>query len=117
MLHRQNRTGKPGIWACDDHNDRIKCAVDGCSRTRKRTGQGYQEWLCPVHWKRHCPPRSLRRRCYHRFFRDAKRHGWTEQRAAQFWRFWDTLCRLANQAAASNAFDTTEINKLFGWNE
>lgn len=114
-----NRTGKPGIFACDDHKDRTKCAIEGCATSTKRES-GSAEWLCPVHWRRHCPPRSLRRRVYHRFFRDAKKLGWTERRTAQFWRFWDTLVRIANAAEAQDAFEAAEvkrINEMFGWTD
>ncbi len=91
------------------------CAIRGCQRTKAGVQDG--GWICEVHWRRHCPPRSLRRRVYHRFFRDAKRHGWTERRTAQFYRFWDTLVRIANAAEARDEFDMTEVNKLFGWTD
>jgi hypothetical protein len=118
-LFRQNRTGKMGIWACHDHRMRIKCGIEGCIRTTAKTkpDYGYQEWICGVHWRRYCPPRSLRRRAYHRFFRDAKKHGWTERRAAQYWRFWDTLLSAANAVEKNDKVDMTEINKMFGWTD
>ena len=113
-LFRMNRPGKPGIWACEEHRDRTKCAIDGCSRSCKR---GPWEWVCSVHWRRYCPPRSLRRRAYLAFFRKAKRHGWTERLTAQHWRFWDTLTRAANAAESAGSIDIAEINKLFGWTD
>lgn len=118
-LQRQNCPGKPGIWACAAHNDRIKCAIAGCGRTRARSGAGYQEWMCAEHWRRYCPPRSMRRRIYHRFFRDAKRHGWTDERARAFWRFWDAIVASAQarHAAGAPSIDMREINMLFGWND
>ena len=118
-LFRQNRTGRPGIWACHAHRQRIRCSIDGCTKTHtsKHDHGGAEEWICSVHWRRHCPPRSLRRRTYHRFFRIAKRHGWSERLADQYWRFWDLLLRLANKAEKSDAIDMSKINKLFGWDQ
>ena len=95
--------------------DRVRCAINGCDRSTGRTGT--TDWICSVHWKRHCPPRSLRRRAYHRFFAKAKRHGWSDELNAQFWRFWDLLVRLANEAEGRAAFDMSEVNKMFGWTD
>lgn len=91
----------------------IRCSIDGCeAHTERDVGS---DWICSTHWRRHCPPRSLRRRAYHRFHRDAKRHGWTEKRVAQYWRFWDTLVRAANAVKKTDKLDMTEINAMFGW--
>jgi len=81
-----------------------------------------------VHWRRHCPPRSLRRRTYHRFFRLAKIHGWgwkgrDGRRARLDWRFeefWTSLIRAANAVERGDEMDMTEIekiNNLFGLGE
>lgn len=114
-LTRQNRKGKPGIWACADHLDRIRCVIDDCRRTRK--GKPVEEWVCPEHWRRYVPPRSLRRRAYHAFFRRAKRRGWCEKSAAQYWRFWDTLVSVIRAEHARGVVDMTEVNRLFGWSD
>lgn len=82
-------------------------------------------WICGTHWRRHCPPRSLRRRTYHRFFRLAKLHGWgwkgdNNRHPRLDWRFdqfFANLIRIANAAEEAQQIDMTEINKLFGWTE
>lgn len=116
-LFRANRTGKPGIFACEAHLDRTKCAIDGCSRSCKRENGSPWEWICSVHWRRYCPPRSRRRRAYLAFFRKAKRHGWDDRLAAQYWRFWDTLTRVANAAESTGSIDMATINQMFGWTD
>jgi hypothetical protein len=93
---------------------RCPCSIEGCHRS---TARKTSVWICGTHWKRHCPPRSLRRRTYHRYFARAKRHGWTPEIERGFWRFWELLVRLANAAEKRDAFDMTEINKLFGWTD
>lgn len=101
----------------------ITCNVEGCTRTTSRVGG--DAWICGVHWKRYCPPRSRRRRAYHWFFKQAKRHGWHWKgptgRGAnldwRFWRFWDALVRVANAGEKADTLDMTEINKLFGWDD
>lgn len=116
-LYRVNRPGKTGIWACRQHTDRAKCSIEGCNRSTKREGGGPWEWICSVHWRRHCPPRSRRRRAYLAFFRKAKRQGWDQMLDEQYWRFWDTLVRVANAAESAGTIDTSQINKMFGWND
>lgn len=116
-LRRMNRTGKPGIWACPDHQDRTKCSIEGCARSTKRQNGAPWEWLCAVHWKRYCPPRSLRRRAYFAFFRKAKRFGWNDDLAAKYWRFWDSLTSGANKLEQRGYPDMKEINKMFGWDD
>lgn len=104
----------------------LTCCISGCQRIK--TGVEGGQWICSIHWRRHCPPRSLRRRTYHRFFREAKRHGWDWRGAdgqsspleAKFWRFWDALVRVANVAEASDQFEAAEvarINQMFGWTD
>lgn len=105
-------------------NEITVCAIVGCTHTTRR----YPEmrpgwWICAKHWCRHCPPRSRRRRAYHAFFAQAKRHGWgfkgTDGKSARldyrFWSFWDRLVRVANTAEAKGHLDIAEINALFGW--
>lgn len=115
-LHRQNRTGKPGIWACGAHFSRTKCSIDGCARTRDRDKAG-QEWICGEHWRRYVPPRSRRRRTYHGFFREAKRSGWTDDSYARFWRFWDLIVASANARHAAGTVDVAAIHKFMGWDD
>ena len=111
---------------CGKHIDRNPCAIDGCKRT---TGLGgsvrtTDAWLCSEHWKRFCPPRSARRRAYHRFFAKAKKMGigkgqrWPDDLEASYWRFWEALIGSARaRHAAGGTIDQDEINKLFGWEE
>lgn len=114
-LTRQNRKGKTGIWACSEHLNRIRCAIDDCRHTHR--GVLGEEWICAEHWRRYCPPRSRRRRAYLAFFRRAKRHGWCEKSAAQYWRFWDTLVAVIRAEHTRGAVDMTEVNRLFGWSD
>lgn len=102
----------------------ISCAIDGCThQTGRHEHQG--AWICSTHWRRHCPPRSARRRAYHRYFREAKRHGWgyrgkTGRQPRLDWRFWDfwkRLVRFANIAEQAGKIDMTEINKMFGFTD
>ena len=101
----------------------IRCSIEGCeAQTARDVGSA---WICSTHWRRHCPPRSLRRRAYHRFFRQAKAHGWgykgRQGKSARldwrYWRFWDLLVRVANAAEKSDKLDMTEINAMFGWTD
>lgn len=94
---------------------RIKCAIEGCKRTSG--GEPGQQWICSVHWRRYCPPRSRRRRAYLAFFRKAKRFGWDADLRERFWRFWETLVRNANAKEAGGAIDKAEISRLFGWDQ
>lgn len=89
-----------------------KCLIEDCThRTSRDTGP----WICAVHWRRYCPPRSKRRRAYHAFFREAKRTGWTDDLCARYYRFWNLMVRSAHARHRADAVDMTEINKLFGW--
>lgn len=104
----------------------VRCAINGCTaETAQDVGSA---WICSTHWRRHCPPRSLRRRTYHRFFREAKKHGWdyngpkgtSQELRWRYWKFWEMLVRLANAAEARADFEAAEINKIntmFGWND
>jgi hypothetical protein len=109
---------------CAKHIDRNPCAIEGCSRTTGLNGsvRTTDAWLCPDHWRRFCPPRSARRRAYHRFFAKAKKMGigkgqrWPDDLEASYWRFWETLIGSARaRHAAGGTIDQDEINKLFGW--
>lgn len=103
-----------------------RCAIDGCkAETSRDVGTA---WICGTHWRRICPPRSLRRRTYHLFFRQARKHGWDylgpsgkgPQLRWRYWRFWEMLVRVGNAAAARADFEAaeiTKINAMFGWND
>jgi hypothetical protein len=108
-----------GQSRCRQHHDRNPCAIEGCQRTRKTPDDGRlatDQWICSEHWRRYVPPRSLARRTYHAHFRQAKRHGWTDERERKFWRFWDTLVASARRRATEGHVDEATINQLFGWN-
>lgn len=103
---------------CNRHKDRNPCAIEGCKRTRAAKGHfRNDQWLCSERWRRYVPPGSPMRRAYHRFFRLAKRHGWTDDLRRRFWRFWDALVKRVRRQATDGRLDETEINKMFGWSE
>ena len=110
-------SGNGRNWRCAKHLGRNPCAIEGCSRTRA-VGEDRQhatdQWMCSDHWRRFVPPRSMRRRAYHAFFRRAKRHGWSDELTAQFWRFWDSLVASARRRAAGGHLDIAEIERMFG---
>lgn len=99
-----------------------RCSIEGCTReTQKYNGW----WICSVHWRKHVPPRSLRRRTYNRYFRTAKLHGWRykgrdgkrERLDWRFERFWMHIIRAINLAEKEGAIDMAKINTMFGWDE
>lgn len=107
-----------GSYRCDKHRDRNPCVIEGCKRTTAANGRyGSDQWLCSEHWRRFVPPHSPMRRAYHRFFRLAKRHGWTPALRRRFWRFWGGLVAQARRKAAGDDLDMGEINKMFGWED
>jgi len=115
--------GKParewirGLWGrCQQHAMRNPCAIEGCRRTTPTLGRvSDSAWLCGDHWRRFVPPRSRMRRTYHAHFRRAKRHGWTDESAAKYWRFWSTLIAVARRRAVEGRVDQKAIAELFGW--
>lgn len=111
-----------GEWAagderCHRHRDRNPCAIEGCQRTTKapRGRLADDGWMCAEHWRRHVPPHSKLRRAYHRFWRIAKKTGWTPELIRRFNRFWDGLVARARREASGGRIDVDEIHKLFGW--
>lgn len=111
--------GHSDNWRCGKHRDRNPCAIEGCKRTTAAPeGQlATDQWLCSEHWRLYCPPRSMRRRLYHRYFRKAKWFGWTPELERSFWRFWDRLVADARKRATDGYIDETEINRIFGWGD
>jgi hypothetical protein len=104
-----------GQARCNRHHDRNPCAIEGCTRTNAVNGQyADDQWLCTVHWRIGCPPRSAMRRTYHRFFRRAKKLGWTDDSRASFWAFWNRLLVRARKRCAGDV-DMNEVNRMFGW--
>lgn len=106
-------------YRCSSHRDRNPCAIEGCCRTTKMPAAqpANDRWLCGEHWRRFIPPRSPERRVYHRLFRLAKRHGWTPELRARFWRLWDGMVARARRRSADGHLDQAEIERMFGWQE
>lgn len=104
---------------CPKHQGRNPCAIQGCRRTTiaHRGRLADDAWMCSLHWRQHCPPHSKLRRAYNRFWRIAKREGWTRELARRFNRFWNGLVARARRASTEGAIDVAEINRLFGWTD
>lgn len=106
-----------GAVRCDRHYGRNPCAIEGCKRTTAAPSSGElrnDQWFCGEHWRRYVPPRSLRRRLYHRFFRLAKRDGWGDDLRRRFWRFWDRLVADARRRATEGDLNMDEIERIIG---
>lgn len=106
-----------GQARCEKHHARNPCAIEGCTKTTS-TDKGPRrddQFLCAEHWRRFVPPRSRRRRIYHAYFRKAKRYGWNDRLAAQFWRFWHRIVADARKRSQDGHIDEAEINRLMGW--
>lgn len=111
---------------CTKHAARNPCCIEGCSRTTAahRGVLRDDQWFCGEHWRRFCPPRSLRRRTYHAHFRRAKKlaqrlgsaddYEWTDASLAQFRAFWDGLVRTARRRADCGHIDMALLERLFG---
>ena len=104
-------------YRCEKHSNRNPCAIEGCTRTTSAEdiAKRSDQWICGTHWRAYVPPRSVRRRAYHAFFRKARRHGWDDDLRRRFWRFWDQLVATARKRAAEGYINETEIKQLFGW--
>ena len=102
---------------CWRHTDRNPCAISGCkhSTSAEHIGHALDQWICSEHWRAYVPPRSLERRVYHRFFRQAKRYGWTDELQLRFWRFWSGLVARARRRADDGHVNVEEINRIMGW--
>lgn len=104
---------------CAKHHDRNPCLVEGCRRTGK-AGRGEladDQLICGQHWRTYVPPGSAMRRTYRRFWRLAKKHGWTPELIARFERFWRSLVRRVRARATDGFLDQREIEQMFGWSE
>ena len=102
---------------CTKHKGRNPCAIEGCARTIKAPASGrlsIDDYFCAEHWRQFVPPGSAERRIYRRFFRRAKRYGWTAASRNAFWRFWNRLVA-RSRAKAAGDLDVAEINRLMGW--
>lgn len=109
---------------CAKHRQSHACVIEGCRRSRStKHVPTTEDYFCGEHWRLYCPPRSLRRRTYHAFWRRAKKLGlapsdpWPPRLERQFWRFWETLVRNARAKAAGGSLDEAAINRMFGWDE
>lgn len=111
------RARQPGQIRCRKHADRNPCAIEGCQRSTKAPESGalrLDQWFCGEHWRAFVPPGSAERRIYHRFFRVAKRYGWTHARERAFFRIWDRIVSRA-RARGRGDLDVAEINRVMGW--
>lgn len=109
----------PEAWRCQMHQSRNPCVIEGCSRSTAAR-QGILEtdgWMCAEHWRRYVPPRSPLRRAYSRFFRIAKREGWSIGLRNRYWRFWAGLVARARRQSTEGRLDMAEINAMFGWTD
>jgi hypothetical protein len=114
--HGYNETNR--CWA---HRDRTPCSIEGCTKGRKFADGVFPAggWICGIHWRQVCPPRSPLRRTYLRFFRIARKLGvengrWPADLERRYWRFFAGM--IARYHRRLDGFvDVGEINKLFGW--
>ena len=104
---------------CRRHLGRNPCLVESCPRTRdaSRGEIADDQAICGVHWRRYVPARSPLRLTYNRFFRVARRDGWSPELIQRFEQFWNGLVRRIRRAEASAVLNRTEIDRLFGWSE
>lgn len=102
-------------FRCRKHVGRNPCLVEGCKRSFKaENGYGNEHNICGTHWRELVPVGSPERRIYNRFFRRAKRFGWTDSTVDAFNRFWAALVRRV-RARARGDVDMREINRIMGW--
>lgn len=100
---------------CHSHRGRNPCCIDGCKRSTAAThGLALDSWFCSEHWRAFVPPGSPERRIYNRFWRRAKKFGWTNDSVAAFHRVWDRIVSRA-RARARGDVDMREINRVMGW--
>lgn len=108
---------------CWSHRGRTPCAIEGCTKSRKFESGCYDDatWVCGIHWRQVCPPRSTLRRTYLRFFRIARKLGveksrWPADLERRYWRFFRGLIS-RHHRRVEGFIDEAEINKLFGWDQ
>lgn len=106
---------------CHKHRGRTPCSIDGCRKSRKFEGYVSDErvWVCGIHWRQVCPPRSPLRRTYNRFFRIARKLGvakerWPDELERRYWRFFGGMIARYHRGLVGY-IDEREINKMFGW--
>lgn len=107
---------KGANFRCRKHVDRNPCVVEGCTRTGTVRGGDYgtDHIICGRHWREFVPVGSPERRIYNRFFRRAKKYGWTNESIAAFERFWKALVSRV-RARARGDIDMREVNRIMGW--
>lgn len=121
----QNPMVPDGRWRCNFHLRNNPCGVDGCTNSHRAQHSLHNQidWVCSVHWKQVCPPRSVWRRTYLRFFRIARKLGveksrWPDDLERRYWRFFEGMVRRYDRRASGEVFvDEAEINRMFGWGE
>lgn len=70
--------------------------------------------VCSTHWRSFVPVGSAERRIYLRFFRKAKRYGWTDDSIEAFHRFWRALVARVRSKSRGD-LDPADINRIMGW--
>jgi hypothetical protein len=116
--------GTNGTNRCYKHREHTPCSIEGCTKGRKFKDGVFAagSWICGVHWRQVCPPRSPLRRTYLRFYRIARKLGipeggdWPPKLEQRYWRFFAGMIRRYHRGMAG-WIDVDEINKLFGWEE
>lgn len=108
-------------WRCEKHSRSHACVIEGCRRSTVTKGTPSSEvWICGEHWRLYCPPRSLRRRAFRRFWAKAKKlgatggHDWPDELERQYWRWWETFVSMARAKAAGGHINIAEIERMFG---
>lgn len=110
------------INRCHAHRGRTPCAIEGCTKSRKFEAGCWDvaTWVCHIHWRQVCPPRSPLRRTYLRFYRTARKLGlkagdrWPGNLETRYWRFFRAIVGRYHRGV-TGFIDEAEINKLFGW--
>jgi hypothetical protein len=106
---------------CWTHRAHTPCSIEGCTKGRKFANGVFPAggWVCGIHWRQVCPPRSPLRRTYLRFFRIARKLGvekgrWPVDLERRYWRFFSGMIA-RHQRRIEGFVHEAEINKLFGW--
>lgn len=101
---------------CRKHVGRNPCMVEGCKRSGKvgHNGYGNDHLICGPHWRSFIPVGSPERRIYNRFFRRAKKYGWSDSSIDAFDRFWRALASRV-RARVRGDLDMNEVNRIMGW--
>lgn len=112
-------------YRCGKHHDSNPCAIEGCTRTRRAKGFISNDvFLCSVHWRIACPPRSPMRRALNRLWRLHKKTGktkWDPALDARYWRLWRGIIARARGRSFDQLEHSEDLGKdvmrFMGWEE